>query len=142
MRLRSAIQVSHVPGVGAQLVDSFSKQLIDVGAKYVDSAPMQLQAHLPPPPPLLVPCFPRCAPALGGLRRRTANMGKSPRGIRTGVGLVGAARPKWGGGQGNFQSFVGYVSGLNSVHLMFANDGATGEDAGPALSLTLTVDPA
>lgn len=95
----------------AQLVEAFSKQLTDVGSKYVDSAPMQLQA-------------------LGATKRRTAAMGKSPRGIRTGVQLVGAARPKWGGGQGNFQSFVGYVAGLNSVHFMFANDGAMADSTG------------
>eukprot|EP00965_Chrysotila_dentata_P080369 2651509-Pleurochrysis_carterae.AAC.1 len=40
------------------------------------------------------------------------------------LGCAGAIRNQWGGGQGNLQSFVGFVDGLNSAHLMFANDGA------------------
>jgi len=64
------------------------------------------------------------------MRRRTSKGQKPPRGLRWGLGLTGAIRNQWGGGQGNLQSFVGFVDGLNSAHLMFANDGAIPDSTG------------
>jgi len=55
---------------------------------------------------------------------------KPPRGVRAGLGLVGAVRSKAGGGQGNLQTFAGYTSGLNSAHVMFSNDGLIPDSTG------------
>ena len=104
-----------VDGVGeqtrAQLTAAFGKQLTEVTAKFLDSPPMQLQA-------------------ISAMRRRTGKGQKQPRGIRAGIGLTGAIRNAFGGGQGNIQTYAGYVDGLNSVHLMFANDGAIVDSTG------------
>lgn len=95
----------------SELTEAFSKQLTQVATKFVDSPAMQLQA-------------------LGAMRRRVSKGGKPPTGINYGLGLVGALRTQWGGGQGNLQSFVGYTAGLNSAHLMLANDGAIPDSSG------------
>jgi len=104
-----------VDGVGdqtrAQLTSSFGKQLTEITAKFLDSPPMQLQA-------------------ISAMRRRTGKAQKPPRGVRAGVGLVGALRNTFGGGQGNMQTYAGYVDGLNSLHLMYANDGAIVDSSG------------
>ena len=65
--------------------------------------------------------------AISAMRRRMGKALKPPRGIRAGVGLVGALRNQFGGGQGNIQTYAGYVDGLNSVHVMYANDGLQGK---------------
>jgi len=104
-----------VEGLGdqtrAQLTTAFSKQLTEMTAKFLDSPPMQLQA-------------------ISAMRRRTGKAQKPPRGIRAGLGLVGAFRSTFGGGQGNMQTYAGYVDGLNSMHVMFANDGAIADSSG------------
>ena len=43
---------------------------------------------------------------------------------------MGAARSKIGGGQGNLQTYAGYTEGLNSAHIMFANDGLIADSSG------------
>lgn len=68
--------------------------------------------------------------AIGAMRRRTGKGPKPPRGIQAGLGLVGAMRSSFGGGQGNIQTYAGYVDGLNSVHFMFANDGLIADSSG------------
>jgi len=104
-----------VPGIGGpsrqQLNTAFGQQLTDQTSKYLESPPMQLSA-------------------MNAMRRRTGKGQKPPRGVRVGVGLVGAMRSKIGGGQGNLQTFAGYTSGLNSAHFMFANDGAIPDSSG------------
>jgi len=95
----------------AQLTSAFGKQLTELTAKYLDSPPMQLQA-------------------IGAMRRRTGKGQKPPRGIQAGLGLVGAVRSSFGGGQGNIQTYGGYVDGLNSLHVMFANDGLIADSSG------------
>ena len=45
-------------------------------------------------------------------------------------GVVGALRPTFGGGQGNLQTYAGYTEGLNSAHIMFANDGLIADSSG------------
>jgi hypothetical protein len=95
----------------AQLTSAFGKQLTELTAKYLDSPPMQLQA-------------------IGAMRRRTGKGQKPPRGIQAGLGLVGAVRSSFGGGQGNIQTYAGYVDGLNSLHVMFANDGLIADSSG------------
>ena len=35
-----------------------------------------------------------------------------------------------GGGQGNLQTYAGYSAGLNSAHIMFANDGLIADSSG------------
>jgi len=50
--------------------------------------------------------------------------------VQAGVGLVGAVRSTFGGGQGNLQTYAGYVDGLNSAHIMFANDGLVADSSG------------
>ena len=67
---------------------------------------------------------------MNAMRRRTGKGQKPPRGVRVGLGLVGAVHSKTGGGQGNMQTFAGYTSGLNSAHLMFANDGLIPDSTG------------
>jgi len=104
-----------VPGVGevtrAQLTTSFGKQLTELTQKFLESPPMQLQA-------------------IAAMRRRTGKAQKPPRGIRAGLGLVGAVRSTLGGGQGNMQTYAGYTEGLNSGHIMFANDGLIADSSG------------
>jgi len=95
----------------AQLTNAFGKQLTELTAKFLDSPPMQLQA-------------------IGAMRRRTGKGQKPPRGIQAGLGLVGAVRSSYGGGQGNIQTYAGYVDGLNSLHVMFANDGLIADSSG------------
>jgi len=94
-----------------QMTTAFGKQLTEITAKYVESPPMQLQA-------------------IGAMRRRTGKGQKPPRGVQAGVGLVGAVRSTFGGGQGNLQTYAGYVDGLNSAHIMFANDGLVSDSSG------------
>ena len=67
---------------------------------------------------------------MGKLVHRTAKPPKNPRGVRVGLGVVGACHSKIGGGQGNLQTFAGYTSGLNSAHVLFANDGAIPDSSG------------
>ena len=43
---------------------------------------------------------------------------------------TGALRNQFGGGQGNLQTYAGYVDGLNSLHVMYANDGAIADSSG------------
>jgi hypothetical protein len=104
-----------IDGVGdvtrAQLTTAFGKQLTELTSKFIDSPPMQLQA-------------------IAAMRRKTGKGQKSPRGIRAGVGLVGAVRSAYGGGQGNLQTYAGYTEGLNSAHIMFANDGLVADSSG------------
>jgi len=111
----AAVASLMVDGVGeqtrAQLTTAFGKQLTEITAKFLDSPPMQLQA-------------------ISAMRRRTGKGQKPPRGIRAGVALTGAIRNTFGGGQGNIQTYAGYVDGLNSAHLMFANDGAIVDSSG------------
>ena len=95
----------------AQLVSQFGKQLTEVGQKFVESPPMQLQA-------------------IAAMRRKTGKAQKPPRGIRAGVGLTGAVRSALSGGQGNIQTYAGYTEGLNSAHIMFANDGLIADSSG------------
>jgi len=104
-----------VPGLGdatrAQLTTAFGKQLTEVTQKFLESPPMQLQA-------------------IAAMRRRTGKAPKPSRGIRAGLGLVGAVRSQFGGGQGNIQTYAGYQEGLNSGHIMFANDGLIADSSG------------
>ena len=104
-----------VPGLGGltrpQLTTAFGKQLTELSSKFIESPPMQLQA-------------------IGAMRRRTNKGMKGPRGVRAGLGLVGAVRSQAGGGQGNLATFAGYQAGLNSAHLMFANDGLIPDSSG------------
>ena len=104
-----------VAGLGdttrAQLTTAFGKQLTEMTQKYMDSPPMQLQA-------------------IGAMRRKTGKGQKPPRGIRAGVGLVGALRGTWSGGQGNLQTYAGYTEGLNSAHILVANDGLVSDSTG------------
>ena len=46
------------------------------------------------------------------------------------MGLVGALRSTFGGGQGNLQTYAGYTEGLNSAHVMIANDGLVTDSSG------------
>lgn len=94
-----------------QLTTAFGQQLTDVAGKLMQSSAMQLQA-------------------IAAMGRRVRKAGKPPRGIRYGLGIVGAARSKIGGGQGNLQTYAGYQSGLNSAHFMFANDGLIPDSSG------------
>ena len=79
----AAIGLLMVDGVGdqtrVQLTTSFGKQLTELTAKFLESPPMQLQA-------------------IAAMRRKTGKAPKPPRGIRAGVGLVGALRNQFGGG--------------------------------------------
>ena len=104
-----------VPGVGdatrAQLTSAFSKSLTELTSKFLESPPIQLAS-------------------LSSMRRRTGKGQKPPRGIRAGVGLVGCVRSAFGGGQGNLQTYAGYTEGLNSAHIMFANDGLIADSSG------------
>ena len=68
--------------------------------------------------------------AIGAMRRKTGKGQKPPRGIRAGVGLVGALRGTWSGGQGNLQTYAGYTEGLNSAHILVANDGLVSDSTG------------
>ena len=77
----------------------------------LESPPMQLQA-------------------IAAMRRKTGKAQKPPRGIRAGLGLTGAVRSAFGGGQGNIQTYAGYTEGLNSAHIMFANDGLIADSSG------------
>ncbi|KAL1521711.1 hypothetical protein AB1Y20_021366 [Prymnesium parvum] len=108
----SSLMVEELGGpTRSQLNSAFSKQLTEQASKYIESPPMQIQA-------------------MHAMRRRTGKGQKPPRGMRVGVGLVGAVHSKTGGGQGNLQSFAGYTSGLNSLHVMFANDGLIPDSTG------------
>ena len=77
----AAIGLLMVDGVGdqtrVQLTTSFGKQLTELTAKFLESPPMQLQA-------------------IAAMRRKTGKAPKPPRGIRAGVGLVGALRNQFG----------------------------------------------
>ena len=84
-----------------QLLDAFGKQLTTAATALQESPAMQLTA-------------------ITAMRRRTAKPPKTPRGVRVGLGVVGACHSKIGGGQGNLQTFAGYTSGLNSAHVLFA----------------------
>jgi len=95
----------------AQLNEAFTKQLTAAATAFKESPAMQLQA-------------------IGSMRRRTGKPQKQPRGVRMGVGLVGAVHSKMGGGQGNLQTFAGYSAGLNSAHFLFSNDGALPDSSG------------
>ena len=68
--------------------------------------------------------------AIAAMRRKTGKAQKPPRGIRAGLGLTGAVHSAFGGGQGNIQTFAGYTEGLNSAHIMFANDGLIADSSG------------
>ena len=94
-----------------QLLDAFGKQLTTAATALQESPAMQLTA-------------------ITAMRRRTAKPPKNPRGVRVGLGVVGACHSKIGGGQGNLQTFAGYTSGLNSAHVLFANDGAIPDSSG------------
>jgi len=94
-----------------QLNTAFGTQLTEQTSKFLESPPMQVQA-------------------MNAMRRRVGKGQKPPRGVRVGVGLVGALRSKAGGGQGNLQTFAGYTSGLNSAHFMFSNDGLIPDSTG------------
>jgi len=111
----AAIGQLMVTGVGeatrAQLTTAFGKQLTEVTQKFLESPPTQLQA-------------------IAAMRRKTGKAHKPPRGVRAGLGLVGAVRSKYGGGQGNLQTYAGYQDGLNSAHIMFANDGNIADSSG------------
>jgi len=111
----AALSALLVPSLGGptrqQLNTAFGQQLTEQTSKYLESPPMQLQA-------------------MNAMRRRTGKAQKPPRGMRVGLGVVGAARSKIGGGQGNLQTFAGYTSGLNSAHFMFANDGFIPDSSG------------
>lgn len=104
-----------VDGLGdatrAQMTTQFGKQLTEITQKFIDSPPMQLQA-------------------IAAMRRKTGRGMKPPRGIRAGVGVVGALRSTFGGGQGNLQTYAGYTEGLNSAHIMIANDGLVADSSG------------
>ena len=96
-RLASACQALSkliVPALGGatrqQLNTAFGTQLTEQTQKYLESPPMQLEA-------------------MNAMRRRTGKGQKPPRGVRAGVGLVGAMHAKSGGGQGNLQTFAGYT---------------------------------
>ena len=78
------------------MTTQFGKQLTEITQKFIDSPPMQLQA-------------------IAAMRRKTGRGMKPPRGIRAGVGVVGALRSTFGGGQGNLQTYAGYTEGLNSA---------------------------
>mmetsp|Transcript_144539 Transcript_144539/g.277311 ORF Transcript_144539/g.277311 Transcript_144539/m.277311 type:complete len:600 (-) Transcript_144539:239-2038(-) len=93
-----------------QLVMAFSKKVTELGSELKESPCMQLQA-------------------LGAMKRQTKGR-KPPRGIRAGLALVGAIRNEFAGGQGNIQTYAGYVDGLNTMHLMYANDGAIPDSSG------------
>ena len=111
----AAVSQLMVAGIGeatrAQLTTQFGKQLTEVTQKFLDSPAMQLQA-------------------IAAMRRRTGKGQKPPRGIRAGLGLTGAVRSAFGGGQGNIQTYAGYTEGLNSAHIMFANDGLIADSSG------------
>ena len=111
----AAVSQLVVPGLGdatrAQMTTQFGKQLTEITQKFLDSPPMQLQA-------------------IGAMRRKSGKGQKPPRGIRAGVGLVGALRSTFGGGQGNLQTYAGYTEGLNSAHIMIANDGMVPDSSG------------
>ena len=47
--------------------------------------------------------------ALGATSRRASKPYKPPRGLRWGLGVTSAVRPKWGGATGNVQTFGGYT---------------------------------
>jgi hypothetical protein len=95
----------------AQWTRDFGKQLTEMTQEYIDSPAMQLQKA-------------------AAMQRKMGKAPKRPRGIRAGLGLVGALRSKWAGGQGNLQTFAGYTSGLNSAHLVVANDGGLADSQG------------
>jgi len=111
----AALAALLIPSLGGptrqQLNTAFGQQLTEQTSKYLESPPMQIQA-------------------MNAMRRRTGKGQKPPRGMRVGLGVVGAARSKIGGGQGNLQTFAGYTSGLNSAHFMFANDGLIPDSSG------------
>ena len=111
----AAVSQLMVAGIGeatrAQLTTQFGKQLTEVTQKFLESPAMQLQA-------------------IAAMRRRTGKGQKPPRGIRAGLGLTGAIRSAFGGGQGNIQTYAGYTEGLNSAHIMFANDGLIADSSG------------
>ena len=111
----AAVSQLVAPGLGdatrAQMTTQFGKQLTEITQKFLDSPPMQLQA-------------------IGAMRRKSGKGQKPPRGIRAGVGLVGALRSTFGGGQGNLQTYGGYTEGLNSAHIMIANDGMVPDSSG------------
>ena len=44
--------------------------------------------------------------------------------------FLGAVRSALSGGQGNIQTYAGYTEGLNSAHIMFANDGLVADSSG------------
>jgi len=94
-----------------QLLDAFGKQLTSAATALQESPAMQLTT-------------------ITAMRRRTAKPQKNPRGVRVGLGVVGACHSKIGGGQGNLQTFAGYTSGLNSAHVLFSNDGGLPDSSG------------
>ena len=94
-----------------QLLDAFGKQLTSAATALQESPAMQLTT-------------------ITAMRRRTAKPPKNPRGVRVGLGVVGACHSKIGGGQGNLQTFAGYTSGLNSAHVLFSNDGGLPDSSG------------
>ena len=63
-----------------QLLDAFGKQLTTAATALQESPAMQLTA-------------------ITAMRRRTAKPPKNPRGVRVGLGVVGACHSKIGGGQ-------------------------------------------
>ena len=95
----------------SQLAAAFDNQFTQMETKFSDSPAMQLQA-------------------LAATKRKVGPGYKPPKGVNAGVSLVGAVRNSFGGGGGNLQSFVGYAAGLNSAHLMYANDGAVADANG------------
>eukprot|EP00967_Tisochrysis_lutea_P112252 scaffold177097_cov27-Tisochrysis_lutea.AAC.1 len=124
-----------VPGLGGptrqQLTQAFSAQLTTFATKFVDSPAMQLKS-------------------LGATRRRVSRPYKPPRGLRWGLALTSAVRPKWGEGTGSLSTFGGYQTpdGLWSAHCQLSNDGNIPESSGekpptfrmqPKLNLDLSI---
>jgi hypothetical protein len=94
-----------------QLTQAFANQLTDVATTLMEAPGMKLQA-------------------LGAMVRKSGKDQKPPRGVQAGVGLTGAIHDQLGGGAGNIQSWAGYSNGLNSAHLMYANDGNIPDSTG------------
>ena len=103
-----------VEGLGdatrAQMTTQFGKQLTEITQKFIDSPPMQLQA-------------------IAAMRRKTGRGMKPPRGIRAGVGVVGACAPPWRrpGQPADVRRLHG---GARSAHIMIANDGLVADSSG------------
>jgi hypothetical protein len=114
-----------------QLTQAFSSQLTSFATRFIDSPAMKLRA-------------------LGATRRIVSKPYKPPRGLRWGMALTSAIRPKWGGGTGSLSTFGGYQTpdGLWSAHCQLSNDGNIPESTGekpppfrvqPKLNLDLSI---